>query len=101
MKLQRAVAVVAVAAVYSASPGMPFGGNPSATIFSHYLTAAAQTIWTDRTRTLSLTHVLPGNDGAVWTDNERWVKVVAKCNIDEIFLPADWAFSRMLRAHLT
>lgn len=68
---------------------------------SHDTTASPKTIRTHRTRTLSLAHLVLGPHCSSGTMEIRDVVDRAKGDIDEIFLPADWAFGRVLRTHLS
>jgi hypothetical protein len=68
---------------------------------SHNLASASQAVWTNGTRTLALAHVIPDDSRSPRAVDERSVEVVTKDHVDEVIFPADWALSRMLRAHLS
>lgn len=65
----------------------------------HDLTASVSTVCTDWTRAEPFTQVNGLDDGSVGADKKRGMIVFAELNINEVFLPADWAVSNVLFAH--
>lgn len=68
---------------------------------SHYVAAAPQTVGTGRTWAESVLHFHAGIGDSVGADDQRRVVVVTKGHIDEVFLSADSACSRMLGTHFS
>ena len=67
----------------------------------HHPATTTQTVRTNRTRTLAVSHVVTNVEQAAWASQEGRMEELTESNIDEILFPADWAFSRMLSAHLS
>lgn len=67
----------------------------------HDRAATPQTVWADGARALTVSHIIPNKDSVVGTGEIGRMVRMAECNIDEIFLPADWAIRRIGSAHLS
>jgi len=72
---------------------------PSPALLHHH-TPAVPTVWTDRTWTVTFSHVNAVDDGTVEAVEELWVEEVAEFDIDQIIFPAGWAVrGDVLSAH--
>jgi hypothetical protein len=67
----------------------------------HDLTSAPHTIWANRAWAMPVSHVVPDDESSSRAKEVGSVVLVTEDHIDEVFFPANWAFSRILRAHLS